>query len=116
MTVKLQIFWASRIFLQNYSGKIGIILNKNERMAKDHHSLRLRSITLGWLFLGADTLAEKKPSPLPLQTMMQMAQTTPDNTIMIGDGTPDMVSAQRAGVRSIAIRVRLYSQRSLRKI
>lgn len=90
-------------FLKNYSGPIAIITNKNERPAKqilNHLGLDL----FPWIdVFGADTLTEKKPSPLPLQTMMKKAGFTPQNTIMIGDGTPDMISAQRAGTGALAI-------------
>lgn len=90
-------------FLESYSGKIAIITNKTESLARitvEHLGLT----KFKWVQLfGADTLAEKKPSPLPLKTMMALAGESLDNTIMIGDGTPDMESAQRAGVRSIAI-------------
>lgn len=103
MTVETHVFPGVDDFLQNYSGKIGIITNKNERMAKKIIT-HLGLDQYPWVAIfGADTLAEKKPSPLPLQTMMKMAGAIPDNTIMIGDGTPDMASAQRAGTRSIAI-------------
>lgn len=48
-------------------------------------------------------MPERKPSALPLKTMMKQAGHEPHNTIMIGDGIPDMVSAQNASVASIAI-------------
>lgn len=90
-------------FLEAYQGKIAIITNKTEALARvmiDHLGLN----KFPWVqIFGADTLGEKKPSPLPLKTMMGLAQETPPNTIMVGDGTPDVESAQRAGVRSIAI-------------
>lgn len=103
MTVETHIFPGVEDFLKNYPGKIGIITNKNERMAKkiiNHLGLD----QYPWVAIfGADTLAEKKPSPLPLRTMMGLAGIGPEHTIMIGDGTPDMASARNAGVRSIAI-------------
>lgn len=90
-------------FLQQWQGPIGIITNKNEAPAKallKHLGLdRFRWVEV----FGADSLSEKKPSPLPLQTLMKLAERTPEQTLMIGDGTPDMLSAQRAGVRSVAI-------------
>ena len=103
MTVETYIFPGVEDFLNSYAGKIGIITNKNERMAK----IIIKHLGLDkypWVAIfGADTLAEKKPSPLPLRTRRKMAGMTEENTIMIGDGTPDMASAQNAGVRSIAI-------------
>ncbi|NUN07272.1 MAG: HAD hydrolase-like protein, partial [Bdellovibrio sp.] len=52
---------------------------------------------------GADSLEERKPSPLPLRTTMKLAGHTPQNTFMIGDGIPDVLSALHAGVPSIAV-------------
>lgn len=90
-------------FLKSYAGPIAIITNKNEHPAKkilNHLSLH----RYPWVnVFGADTLEERKPSPLPLQTMMKLAGHTPLNTFMIGDGIPDVLSALRAGVPSIAI-------------
>lgn len=90
-------------FLERYTGPIGMITNKNERPAKalvKHLGLD----RFPWVqIFGADSLAERKPSPLPLRTMMELAGHSPENTFMIGDGIPDVLSALRAGVPSIAI-------------
>lgn len=103
MTRETYIFPGVENFLKDYAGKIGIITNKDERRAK----MIIKHLGLDqypWVAIfGAETLAEKKPSPLPLRTMMGLAKVGPENTIMIGDGTPDMASARNAGVRSIAI-------------
>ncbi|WP_374001127.1 HAD family hydrolase [Bdellovibrio bacteriovorus] len=103
MLNKTRIYPGVESFLTQYQGPIAIITNKNEEPAKviiDHLGLN----RFPWVnIFGADTLEERKPSPLPLRTMMRLAGRLPGNTLMIGDGTPDMLSAQRAGVGSIAI-------------
>lgn len=103
MLNKTQIYPDVENFLSNYPGPMAIITNKNEIPAK----IILKHLGLDrfpWInVFGADTLEERKPSPLPLNTMMKLAGHTPQSTFMIGDGIPDMVSAQRAGVSSIAI-------------
>ncbi|WP_347358815.1 HAD hydrolase-like protein [Bdellovibrio sp.] len=103
MLNKTRIYPGVENFLAQYQGPIAIITNKNEEPAKviiDHLGLN----RFPWVnVFGADTLEERKPSPLPLRTMMKLAGRLPGNTLMIGDGTPDMLSAQRAGVGSIAI-------------
>lgn len=90
-------------FLQNYPGLKGVVTNKNEDPAKKiirHLGLDV----IPWVgIFGADTWPERKPHPLPLQEMMKRAGHFTNNTFMIGDGTPDMVAAQNAGVRAIAI-------------
>ncbi|MFV8256601.1 HAD family hydrolase [Bdellovibrio bacteriovorus] len=103
MLEKTRIYPGVEDFLSRYQGPMGIITNKNETPAK----AILKHLGLDkypWVnVFGADTLEERKPSPLPLRTMMKLAGRLPGNTLMIGDGIPDMVSAQRAGVASIAI-------------
>lgn len=83
--------------------QLGLITNKNERPARAllaHFGLA----TLPWVgVFGADTLAERKPSPLPLQEMMRRAGRAPTETWMIGDGTPDVESAQAAGVGFVGL-------------
>ncbi len=101
---RTQVYPGVEKFLSQYHGPIGIVTNKNIGPAKallDHlHLSRFK-----WLqIFGADSLAERKPSPLPLQTMMKLANVPAQHTIMIGDGIPDVVSALRAGVASIAIK------------
>lgn len=100
---RTQIFPGVEKFLENYPGPVGIITNKNLSPT----TAILRHLGLDrfpWQnVFGADSLEERKPSPLPLQTMMKLAGHTPQNTIMIGDGVPDVLSALRAGVPSIAI-------------
>ncbi|ASD65050.1 HAD family hydrolase [Bdellovibrio bacteriovorus] len=103
MLQKTRIYPGVEDFLSRYQGPMGIITNKNEIPAK----VILKHLGLDkypWVnVFGADTLEERKPSPLPLRTMMKLAGRLPGNTLMIGDGIPDMVSAQKAGVASIAI-------------
>lgn len=106
MFTRTRIFPGVEHFLAQYQdqgGTMAIITNKNEAPAK----AILRHLGLDrfpWVnVFGADTLEERKPSPLPLQTMMKLAGCTPQNTYMIGDGIPDVLSALRAGVPSIAI-------------
>lgn len=100
---KTTVFAGVEDFLEVYQGPIAIITNKNEAPARQI----LEHLGLGrfpWVdIFGADTLAERKPSALPLRTMMAKAGHEAHSTLMIGDGIPDMVSAQNARVASIAI-------------
>ncbi len=56
------------------------------------------------LVLGGDSLAEKKPHPLPLQHALQRFAVTPAAALMIGDSRNDVEAARAAGVRCIALR------------
>ncbi len=56
------------------------------------------------LVLAGDSLAEKKPHPLPLQHALQHFSVTPTAALMIGDSRNDVEAARAAGVRCIALR------------
>lgn len=90
-------------FLTRYPGPLGVVTNKNEDPARK----LIQHLGLGqipWIQIyGGDSLPKKKPDPLPLQEMMRLAGRTPQNTFMIGDGTPDMKAALAAGVGAIAV-------------
>lgn len=115
MFTRTRIFPGVENFLSSYEGPVAIITNKNELPAK----AILKHLGLSrfpWVeVFGADTLAERKPSPLPLNTMMGLAGHDRTNTLMIGDGIPDMVSAQRAGVSALAIEFGYTSPADLKK-
>jgi phosphoglycolate phosphatase len=90
-------------FLRQYEGPMGIISNKNKDAAgKLVRHLGLHSTPWVGVF-GGDTWPVKKPDPLPLQEMMKRAGRSPAQTIMIGDGVPDMQGAINAKVRAVAV-------------
>ncbi len=103
MLSRTSIFPGVGTFLSAYQGPMAIITNKNIQPTK----VILKHLGLEkypWVeVFGADSLKERKPSPLPLNTVMSLAGHNKENTFMIGDGIPDVLSALRAGVKSIAI-------------
>ncbi len=112
---KTRIFPGVEDFLSHYAGPMAIITNKNELPAKAILK-HLKLDRFPWVnVFGADTLEERKPSPLPLRTMMELAGHNATNTFMIGDGIPDVLSALRAGVPSIAIEFGYTSLQLLQK-
>ncbi|GAA0830767.1 phosphoglycolate phosphatase [Marinomonas arenicola] len=52
----------------------------------------------GW-FLGGDTLAEKKPSALPLLHCCEAIEAEPEKCLMIGDSITDFRAANNAGFK-----------------
>lgn len=81
--------------------KIAIVTNK--RMKWTERTLKgLKLDHYPWVrVFGADSLAERKPHPMPLLEAMKAADVKPENTVMVGDGLPDMRAATRAGVHAI---------------
>lgn len=90
-------------FLSQYKGPKALITNKSIKPTLQifrHFDLH----KLSWVeILGGDSLAERKPSALPLQAVMQKINYSPSNTWMIGDGRPDMKSALAAGCNKAAV-------------
>ena len=86
---------------ENVKLKIAIVTNK--RMKWTDTTLKgLKLDRFPWVrVFGADSLAEKKPHPLPLLEVMKVAQVKREHTVMVGDGLPDMKAAVRAGVHAI---------------
>lgn len=52
----------------------------------------------------ASDVQKSKPAPDPIQTALEKAGLSPDAVLMLGDTPYDIESAQKAGVRTIAVR------------
>jgi len=91
-------------FLRSWDGPLALVTNKNS-----HPTYKiLNHYDLGENFWKAihcyDTFPEKKPHPRPLLEAIKVAGLHPSQAVMIGDGLPDMMAAQAAGIKSIAVR------------
>ncbi len=51
--------------------------------------------------LGGDTFRKRKPDPAPLLYLMEKYGSGPDETMVVGDHSPDIEMARSAGVRSV---------------
>ncbi len=77
-------------FLTTWKGKVAIVSNKPERYI--HQLLKhLKMDRIPWTsIIGGDTLSQRKPHPLTLETAMRDARCGPGETLMVGDGPPDV--------------------------
>ncbi len=87
--------------LEAAGGIWGIVTNKPEYLAREILP------QLGWqdrcaVLIGGDTLAEKKPHPLPLQVAAERIGLAPADCVYVGDDERDIQSARAAGMPSIA--------------
>lgn len=78
----------------------GIVTNKPEYLAA-----RILP-QLGWqdrcaVLVGGDTLAERKPHPLPLLHAADVLGLPADDCVYVGDDARDIVAARAAGMRSV---------------
>jgi len=81
--------------------KWGIVTNKPEYLAREilpQHGWESRCSVL----IGGDTLAEKKPHPLPLQTAAAWMGFRVEQCVYVGDDARDIQAARAAGMPSIA--------------
>ena len=90
-------------FLTDCPWKVAIVTNKTKALTDEMLAI-LKLDRFPWVrVFGADSLAQRKPHPLPLQEAMRAAGVEPHETLMIGDGIPDMAAAKAARVRAIAV-------------
>ncbi len=80
----------------------GIVTNKPEYLAREILP------QLGWasrcaVLIGGDTLAEKKPHPLPLQVAAERLGMAIADCVYVGDDERDIQAARAAGMPSIAV-------------
>ena len=103
LLIKTKVYPGAIEFLENWRGQLAIVTNKNFVFAEQIVAgLPLHRFPWVRVF-GADSLARRKPDPLPLLEVMKAAGVTPEEAVMIGDGLPDMRAARAAGVHAIAI-------------
>lgn len=78
----------------------GIVTNKPEYLAQ-----RLIPV-LGWqercaVLIGGDTLATRKPDPLPLTVAAARIGVAPESCVYVGDDERDIIAARAAGMPSV---------------
>jgi phosphoglycolate phosphatase len=82
---------------------LAVVSNKNEALCRK----LLATLGIGHHFaavLGADSLPERKPSPLPLLHLMARFGAAPAETAIIGDSRNDLLAGQGAGITVVGCR------------
>jgi phosphoglycolate phosphatase len=103
LTNKTELYSGVFDFLSRYRGPKALVTNKSIAPTKQIFK-HFKLDQLDWVdIIGGDSLAERKPSALPLLHVMKKAHYTAAHTWMIGDGRPDMKSAQAAGCKKLAV-------------
>lgn len=103
-------------FLSNCPFKIAILSNKPERFVLQ--TLEGTGLSkYDWVgVFGGDSFSTNKPDPQGLEFLMKKAGTSPDNTIMIGDGVPDVEVALSSGTHLIVTEFGFTDINKLREI
>jgi phosphoglycolate phosphatase len=82
--------------------KLAVLTNKPVRPAQDI----LAGLGLAGRFLaiyGGNSFETKKPDPLGAKTLMQQAEATPEESVMVGDSEVDILTACNAGMWSVGV-------------
>jgi phosphoglycolate phosphatase len=82
---------------------MAVISNKHESLCR----MILHALGVHDLFAhisGGDTFSEKKPSPLPLLSVMELLGSTPEQSCMVGDSINDIAAGNAAGITTIGCR------------
>ncbi len=89
-------------YCQNHDIAMACVTNKPEHLAKGILDI-LQLSPYFKMVVGGDSLAERKPHPLPLLHCVQAQNTTTSATLMIGDSSNDVEAARRAGIDCIVV-------------
>jgi len=86
--------------IEDSGSRWGIVTNKPEYLARALMPL------LGWetrcaVLIGGDTLAARKPDPLPLTHAAQLLGVAPAECVYVGDDARDIIAARAAGMASV---------------
>lgn len=87
--------------LDQHEIPLAVISNKNESLSR----LILKSLGIDGYFRtisGGDTFPERKPSPLPLQRVIEQLGVDPHRAVMVGDSINDIQAGRQAGIATIA--------------
>ncbi len=90
-------------FLSTYKGPKALVTNKSIAPTLQIFK-HFKLDQLDWVeVFGGDSLPERKPAALPLLAIMKKINYSAQNTWMVGDGRPDMMAAQNAGCKKVAV-------------
>ena len=90
-------------FLNEFGGQIAIVSNKRERFIRPMLA-HLGLDRLAWSsIVGGDTLPQMKPHPLPFLHAMAQAGANPEESVLVGDGIPDVMGAVALGLPCVAV-------------
>ncbi len=81
---------------------VGILSNKTEKLSKLVVEQLWEKNPFDFIY-GGDSFPEKKPSPLPIVEILQKFNGDKNNSFMVGDSCNDVISGNKAGIKTIAV-------------
>lgn len=93
----------AREFLDEWDRQVAIVSNKKVRYIRPILE-KLRAHHYPWSsIIGGDSFNNMKPHPEPFLEAMKAAQVDPEETLIVGDGHPDIEGAEAVGCKSVAV-------------
>jgi phosphoglycolate phosphatase len=103
-------------FLAQWDRRIAIVSNKRRKfIAPILQKVGLDGLPWAAL-IGGDTYANMKPHPEPFLAAMEAAGVTPEQTLIIGDGFPDVTGALAVGSPCLAVEFGYTSAEELKAL
>ena len=82
--------------------KMAIVTNKTEELSR--RILKKFGIdTYFDMVVAVDTIAERKPSPVPVMHVLSAFKVAPENAIIVGDSAIDIQTGKASFVRTVAV-------------
>ncbi|WP_299225782.1 HAD-IA family hydrolase [Sulfurihydrogenibium sp.] len=88
--------------LKELSKKVAVVTNKYEALSVEILK-KLNVIDYIDLVVGADTISEKKPHPLPVFYTLEKLKSDKDKSIIIGDSETDVLTGKNAGIKTALV-------------
>lgn len=98
-----QLYPGAMEFLTEWDQQVAIVSNKRRRFI-DPILKKLGLADLPWAaIVGGDTYPNMKPHPEPFLAAIAAAGASPESTVIVGDGYPDVQGAVALGSRCVAV-------------
>lgn len=98
-----QLYPGAMEFLVEWEGQVAIVSNKRQRFIQPILK-KLDLADFPWVaVVGGDSYPNMKPHPEPFLAAINAAGASPESTIVVGDGYPDVQGAVALGSRCVAV-------------
>jgi phosphoglycolate phosphatase len=82
--------------------KKAVISNKRESLSEELLN-KLDLLKYFNLIVGSDTTSERKPSPVPVQYVLEKLDIKQAESLLVGDSNYDIEAGKKAGIRTVAV-------------
>lgn len=102
--------------LEYFREKVKVVISNKPQEATREILKALGMSKYFSLMLGGDSLPACKPDPMPIFYTLKEFSLLPENTVMIGDGVPDIKAGKSAGIHTCAVTYGMRDASVLKKL